>query len=105
MGQSKNIIRETHNSLESFCKIYPKYRRELEILVEEVTITGDIQVIEFPNDPRGHVQEEDWEMFKKVIIDQKTGRSGDDFSGFIYAQLAGSPWFKDNPWLKIPYEC
>lgn len=73
-----------------------QFKDDFEVLIEDVTITLPIEVVD---KAFGDDQSKKYESFSKVMVDQRTGYLGDDFSGEIYAQM------KDGKWLKISYEC
>jgi hypothetical protein len=65
-------------------------------MVEDCRIT---RKIEFVENPLGTNQDEDYGIFKNVIIDQHSvGDSGDSYAGAIYANVSGK-------WIRVYYEC
>lgn len=84
---------ETHNS-EILLQVNAK-AIDFEKLVEDLEIGGKMEIVEIP---QGDKQNETYESFNQVYVDQwSVGMSGDTFEGTIYAQL------QESKWLSIPF--
>lgn len=84
---------DTHNS-NILLQVNAK-ASDFEKLVEDVKISGKMEIV---NEPQGYNQDETYESFQQVYVDQwSVGMSGDTFEGTIYAQL------EENKWLSIPF--
>jgi 2-methylaconitate cis-trans-isomerase PrpF len=65
-------------------------------MCEDCTVTSKV---EFVDKPLGSHQDEDYGIFKNVVIDQHSvGDSGDSYAGAIYANVNGK-------WIRVYYEC
>jgi hypothetical protein len=75
-----------------------KSRRFIKALKNLLTDAGGY-ALAFVKEPRGTKQECDFRPIKWEWVDQTTGWSGDDFSGYIYIQI------KETRYLRISYAC
>lgn len=73
-----------------------QFKEDFYALIEDVKVTNPIEVVD---KAFGDDQLEEYGSFSKVLVNQRTGNLGDDFSGEIYALM------QDGKWLKISYEC
>jgi len=73
-----------------------QFKDDFWALVEEVNVTRPLEIV---GKAFGDDQDESSESFSKVLVNQRTGHLGDDFSGEIYALM------NDGQWLKVSYEC
>lgn len=72
-------------------------KKDFECLIDGCTVTGKIEIVSYC---RGRDNDQKYKTIKRVFVDQRSyGMEGDSFVGEIYAE------FKENKWLKVPYEC
>lgn len=72
-------------------------QNEIDYLINDASVSGKMQIFD---EPTGDNQNEHYDFFSNIFIDQWTlGIEGDSYGGFIYAE------FQDKKWLRIPYNC
>jgi len=92
-----NIANKNNKVFEEIKKLVSdKYLKDVKDCLYQSECEGIYELVEKPNiEP----QEEDWDSFDHILVDQyrNGGYVGDDFAGYIYIPV------KDNTYLKAHY--
>ena len=73
-----------------------EYREAVELCLEEAEASGELSFIDIICLNPKHRQEEDWDYFDHVYVDQQTngGYTGDSFAGYIWIPITKKLYLK-----------
>lgn len=72
------------------------YIENIRLCLQESEADGKLEIVDEPSDIMP--QEEDWDSFDHVLVDQyrNGGYSGDDYAGYIYIPIGGGRYLKSH---------